>query len=66
MSVCLSAEQQIAQALDPSRYALEVVHLGNDCARIALARAEGVNSVPALLIAGQVFHIDHGTTRADL
>ncbi len=64
--VCLSAEQQVAHALDPTRFALEVVHLGSDRTRIAQASAEGVHSVPALLIDGQVFHINHGAALAEL
>jgi glutaredoxin len=58
--VCVSAEQQIATALDPSRYDVEIVHLGEQGARVAEAEAAGVKSVPALVIGGQAFHINHG------
>ncbi|QKS30071.1 thioredoxin family protein [Accumulibacter sp.] len=58
--VCVAAEQQFAQALDPARYALEVVHLGQDSSRIAEAESLGVQSVPALVIDGQAFHINFG------
>lgn len=58
--VCVSAEHQVVAALDPARYQTEVVHLGRDHARIAQARAAGVKSVPALVIAGQAFHINFG------
>jgi hydrogenase maturation factor len=35
--VCVEAEQNVANALDPSRYEVEVVHLGTDKTRIAEA-----------------------------
>jgi len=58
--VCVAAEQNIAEALDPSRYEVEVVHLGNDKSRVAEAEHAGVKSVPALVLAGQAYHINHG------
>jgi glutaredoxin len=58
--VCVSAEQSVARALDPNRYELEIVHLGEDKARIAEAAAAGVKSVPALVLAGSPFHINFG------
>ncbi len=58
--VCVSAEQNIAQALDRSRFDLEVVHLGQNKARLAEAERAGVKSVPALVLGGQVFHINFG------
>jgi len=58
--VCVAAERQFAQSLDPARYAVEVVHLGQDASRVAEAEGFGVQSVPALVIDGQVFHINHG------
>jgi len=60
--VCITAERQLAAALDPARYALQVVHLGERKDQIASARAAGVQSVPALVIDGQVFHINFGAT----
>ncbi|MBN8473202.1 MAG: thioredoxin family protein [Sulfuritalea sp.] len=64
--VCISAEQQFIQALDPTRYAVEVVHLGEQKDRIAQAECYGVKSVPALVIDGQPFHINFGAALADL
>ena len=64
--VCVSAEQGILQALDRSRYEVEVVHLGQDRSRLAEAEAAGVSSVPALVLGGQVFHINFGASLADL
>ena len=58
--VCVSAEKQLAGALDPARYKVEVVHLGEAKQRVGEARRLGVKSVPALVVDGQVFHINHG------
>lgn len=60
--VCLTAERQLATALDPARHTVQVVHLGLAKGEIAAARAAGVTSVPALVIDGQVFHINFGAT----
>jgi glutaredoxin len=64
--VCLSAEQMVADAIDRSKYQVEVVHLGEQADRIAKAEAAGVKSVPALVLNGQVFHINFGAAIADL
>ncbi len=58
--VCVQAEKTVAQALDPQRYAVEIVHLGEQKSRLAEAEKSGVKSVPALVIAGQPFHINFG------
>ncbi|CAN5179486.1 thioredoxin family protein [soil metagenome] len=58
--VCVAAEQNIAAALDPNRYDIEIVHLGNDRSRLAEAEGAGVRSVPALVLEGQPYHINHG------
>lgn len=59
-SVCIEAEQNVAQALDPSRYSLEIVHLGQQKDRIKEAEAAGVKSVPVLVLDGLPFHINFG------
>ena len=64
--VCVSAEQQLAEALDPTRYQVEVVHLGEQRNRVAEAKAAGVKSVPAVVIGGMPFHINYGAALADL
>ena len=64
--VCLSAEQRIADALDPARHTVEHVHLGEQPQRVAEAETAGVVSVPALVIAGLPFHINYGAALADL
>lgn len=64
--VCLSAEQNIAQALDPTRYELEIIHLGEHKEKITEARTKGVQSVPALVLDNQPFHINFGAALSDL
>lgn len=64
--VCVAAEEHLAQALDPTRYVVEAVHLGSEKARIAEAEAAGVESVPALVLDGTAFHINFGASLADL
>ncbi|OJW24471.1 MAG: thioredoxin family protein [Planctomycetales bacterium 71-10] len=58
--VCVEAERNVAAALDPARYTVEVVHLGESKERLAEAEAAGVRSVPALVLDGLAFHINHG------
>lgn len=58
--VCVAAERTVAEGLDRNRFDVEVVHLGEQQARIAEAERFGVKSVPALVIDGQPFHINHG------
>lgn len=64
--VCVAAEQQIADAIDPARFDIEIVHLGETRSRIGEAESTGVKSVPALVIGGQPFHINFGAAIADL
>ncbi|WP_437287403.1 thioredoxin family protein [Sorangium sp. So ce406] len=64
--VCVSAEQNLANAIDPKRYQIESVHLGEDKSRIEEARAAGVKSVPALVLDGSAYHINFGAALSDL
>lgn len=64
--VCVSAEQAVANAIDPAKYQIENVHLGTDKSRIAEAEAAGVKSVPALVIDDAAFHINFGASISDL
>ncbi|MGL5698907.1 MAG: thioredoxin family protein [Kluyvera sp.] len=65
--VCVDAEQQIALALDPAQYTVEIVHLGDDKARVAEAVKAGVKSVPALVLDGSIpLHINFGASIEDL
>ncbi len=58
--VCVEAEQQVAKSIDPQKYNVEIVHLGEASGRLAEAETAGVKSVPALVLDGAVFHINHG------
>lgn len=58
--VCVAAEQNVANALDPAKYDVEVVHLGESKSRIQEAETAGVKSVPALVLDGATFHINFG------
>lgn len=58
--VCVAAEQNVANALDPAKYDVEVVHLGKDKSRLNEAESAGVKSVPALVMDGTAFHINFG------
>jgi glutaredoxin len=64
--VCLSAEQMLADAVDRSKYQVEVVHLGEQADRVVEAEATGVKSVPALVLNDHVFHINFGASIDDL
>jgi glutaredoxin len=64
--VCVSAEQSLAAALDTERYTVRSIHLGDAPEAIPEAEAAGVVSVPALVLDGAVFHINHGADIADL
>jgi len=64
--VCVAAEQQVVQALDPTRFDVEIVHLGESAGRLPEAEAAGVQSVPALVLEGQPYHINFGASLADL
>lgn len=64
--VCIGAEQMLGDAIDQAKYPLESVHLGHQPGRIGEAESAGIKSVPALLLNGQVFHINFGAALADL
>ncbi|MEN5176195.1 MULTISPECIES: thioredoxin [Brevundimonas] len=59
-TVCVDAEQRFVGALNPAAYDVEVVHLGETPQRLAEAEAAGVQSVPAIVMGGAVYHINHG------
>ncbi|ENM2495329.1 thioredoxin family protein [Serratia marcescens] len=63
--VCVSAEQQLLGLLSDN-VQVEVVHLGERPTRVAEAERAGVQSVPALVVDGQVLHINFGAALADL
>lgn len=64
--ICINAEQTVLNALDGTRFEIEVVHLGTDKGRITEAEKLGVKSVPALVLDSNVFHINFGASISDL
>lgn len=58
--VCVQAEVTVADALDRQKFSVNKIHLGEAKHLLSQAKAAGVKSVPALVIDGQVFHINHG------
>ena len=52
--------------LDRKQVNIEVVHLAEQSARIAEAEKAGVKSVPALVVDGQVLHLNFGAALSDL
>jgi glutaredoxin len=64
--VCVSAEQRVARVIDPTKCDVEVVHPGQARSRIAEAEKAGIKSVPALVLDGQVFHINFGAALSEL
>jgi glutaredoxin len=64
--VCVAAEQRVVEAIDRSRFDVEVVHLGQHKQRLPEAKKAGVQSVPALVLGEQVFHVNFGAAIGDL
>lgn len=60
-TVCVSAEETLLNHLSPN-VKVEVVHLGEHPNRVAEAELAGVKSVPALVIDGNVLHINFGAS----
>nr|WP_324257321.1 thioredoxin family protein [Cellvibrio fontiphilus] len=58
--VCVAAEHQLLDLIDSAKVNVEVVHLGDAKQRVAEAKGRGVKSVPALVVDGQVLHINFG------
>ncbi|AZB16812.1 thioredoxin family protein [Chryseobacterium indologenes] len=59
--VCISAEHDIVNLIGTEN--VEIIHLGNDKAKIAQAEESGVRSVPALVTpSGNVLHINFGAS----
>lgn len=58
--VCVAAEHNVASALDPAKFEVEIVHLGTHKSRLKEAESAGVKSVPALVMDGAAFHINFG------
>jgi glutaredoxin len=60
--VCVDAEQVVLDYLDNSKITTEIVHLGTERDRIKEAEEVGIKSVPALVIGGNVYHINFGAS----
>ena len=58
--VCLEAESAVTTYLDRAKVELEIVNLGSAKNRLTEAEKAGVVSVPALVIGGQVLHLNFG------
>ena len=63
--VCATAEQTVVNGLDRSRFAVELVNLVEDNARVGEAERAGVKTLPALVIDGVPFHINFGANLSD-
>ncbi|EPJ8782419.1 thioredoxin family protein [Pseudomonas aeruginosa] len=65
-AICVEAERSLLPLLDRHQVDVEVVHLAEHSARIAEAEEVGVKSVPALVVDGQVLHLNFGAALSDL
>lgn len=65
-AICVEAERSLLPLLDRKQVDIEVVHLAEQSARIAEAEKAGVTSVPALVVDGQVLHLNFGAALSDL
>ncbi|MEO1049227.1 MAG: thioredoxin family protein [Bacteroidota bacterium] len=65
--VCVAAENELLNLIDGTKANVEIIHLGEEKAKIAEAEDAGVKSVPALLMDnGSVLHINYGAGINDL
>ncbi|GIP31788.1 thioredoxin family protein [Paenibacillus sp. J2TS4] len=64
--ICVDAEQVVLEYLDKSKINTEIVHLGTERNRIEEAERAGVKSVPALVIDGNIYHINYGASMEDV
>ncbi|MEM7381443.1 MAG: thioredoxin family protein [Bacteroidota bacterium] len=64
--VCVNAEEEILNLVDPRKVRVHTVHLGESTDQISAAEAHGVQSVPALVIEDNVLHINFGASLEDL
>jgi len=64
--VCTTAEHDLVDGLDKTRFDIEKVNLVTHRARLGEAEKAGIKTLPALLIGSQVFHVNHGADLSDL
>lgn len=64
--VCVDAEQGLVQSIDPEKYDLGIVHLGEDKSRISEAEQSGVKSAPAIVLGNNPYLISFSSIIQDL
>ena len=64
--VCVEAEQNILQLVDPAKYEVSIVHLGEQREYLDRAKNSGVKSVPALVYNDATYHINFGAAIEDV
>ena len=64
--VCVNAEETLLGVIDSSKAEVEVVHLGEQKDRIAEAENLGIKSVPAIVLGGNVLHLNYGASLEDV
>ncbi len=64
--ICVDTEQVVLGYLDNSKISTEIVHLGTERNRIEEAERVGIKSVPALVIEGDIYHINYGASLEDV
>lgn len=65
-AVCNDAEKTMMGYLDQNKVDVEIVHFGENADRISEAETAGVESVPALVLDDQVYHINYGASMDDV
>lgn len=64
--VCVDAEKMVLDYLDKSKVDVDVVDFNDDASKISEAESAGVKSVPALVLNGQTYHINHGASMEEV
>jgi glutaredoxin len=64
--VCSNAEAHLIDMFDRSKCDIEIVNIGQERERIAEAESAGVKSVPAVVVDGDVLHINFGASIEDV
>jgi len=63
--VCVEAERALVSTI-LNTYPVKVINLGEDKKALEEAKNIGVKSVPALIMDGNVFHINFGAALSDI
>ncbi|GAB3799494.1 thioredoxin family protein [Virgibacillus kimchii] len=64
--VCADAEKMVLDYFDKSKVDVEVIDFNDDASKINEAENAGVKSVPALVLNGQTYHINHGASMEEV